>query len=903
MKAAPIFTSLLFLVLRCSEAVSQSSVSGFEYHETGPVNLAFEAITLNGNKNILYKSKDADNNFFFSKLYINRVQESSEALPHVRTKTITDLVSNDDGTYNILIVSADDHTIYNIRTKPDDTFEVLDTVTVKNVKRGWSDVNSPKYFQGNFLYFSDGKLLLRANKNSAFVCDAIDGGFEKYTTDNKNFAYFTRYRTLLLNGEIFHDNPFDYYADYFFKEGRLFVKTPYLHELKITDSGLESVKITDPIVGVTTHESQEREFYTTKNLGDSTIRYIYKPDGPGLVLKDSSNFFRNYEIKGDDFSIAVETGLTATYGYSGYYYNKIHVTPKEFTPFTFNWIATTGFITGELISRLDNKLLVKFTQINSENTYVLVDLSDGKKLKILKFDSFLSADIARVKSDSTLNTFNLQTLEESSRPLPVIKHTPARYPSWLGLEEYYNSLWVYGLADAQLKNLSEYKKYDLGYTIDLTSGNREPSGTIGFKVFFGHENITREVSYLEDKTIIFKDSETGEKATVVLPYSIDKTFNERFCVYFPNNHLAIIATVNGIYCYNFKTGKTELLVNAHRIRVDRFTHDILAFQNNGYQKNNFDYYFFSKNTTEAQKKTKVFDSNPYLADFNHSLVSVLAGNKDLLFGTDDQGNFTPVKPFWEGNISSFAKNGDEIIVITADDYNLKHTLYSSKYDPLEVPFEAGRVISQGSTVVTGQEILFPLFYNDYFRVARFSFSTRRFYLLNENVVSMNFGTLFNASCDFSILRNHTMYYSFYNASKNIQFRSEKLYGDFQPTLIPHGPYKGGYVFGSLKNGNPQVYKLDNATLDLNWLLIGEDETVLSQEKEPDVRVYPNPAPDKISVNSPVEINQVEILDLTGRVLIISRKENVIDISRIPGGHYMMRVKTRDKLLTKRFIKL
>ena len=65
-------------------------------------------------------------------------------------------------------------------------------------------------------------------------------------------------------------------------------------------------------------------------------------------------------------------------------------------------------------------------------------------------------------------------------------------------------------------------------------------------------------------------------------------------------------------------------------------------------------------------------------------------------------------------------------------------------------------------------------------------------------------------------------------------------------------------------------------------------------------IYPNPTKDFIIINENVDI--VNIFDLTGRLVLIS-KEDKIDISYLPSGTYILQAKTDTNIKTTKFVKL
>ena len=72
------------------------------------------------------------------------------------------------------------------------------------------------------------------------------------------------------------------------------------------------------------------------------------------------------------------------------------------------------------------------------------------------------------------------------------------------------------------------------------------------------------------------------------------------------------------------------------------------------------------------------------------------------------------------------------------------------------------------------------------------------------------------------------------------------------------------------------------------------------------RIYPNPANDKLYIDTEIEIEEVVVYDVYGRLQVTetpSHQENTtIDVSEFNAGVYFIMIKTNDGVLTKRFVK-
>jgi uncharacterized repeat protein (TIGR01451 family) len=70
-----------------------------------------------------------------------------------------------------------------------------------------------------------------------------------------------------------------------------------------------------------------------------------------------------------------------------------------------------------------------------------------------------------------------------------------------------------------------------------------------------------------------------------------------------------------------------------------------------------------------------------------------------------------------------------------------------------------------------------------------------------------------------------------------------------------------------------------------------------------ITIYPNPVKDALNIQSKNEIVKAEIYDVAGRILIsTSVKGNSINVSELSKGNYIIKLSTKDKTFTQKFIK-
>ncbi len=82
------------------------------------------------------------------------------------------------------------------------------------------------------------------------------------------------------------------------------------------------------------------------------------------------------------------------------------------------------------------------------------------------------------------------------------------------------------------------------------------------------------------------------------------------------------------------------------------------------------------------------------------------------------------------------------------------------------------------------------------------------------------------------------------------------------------------------------------------------ETTLSVGLTADqIKVYPNPGVDFIQIDSPLPFEHLYLIDLQGKVIYeTSKKVNSIDVSDLKGGTYLLRIETKEGILSKMFLK-
>jgi hypothetical protein len=75
---------------------------------------------------------------------------------------------------------------------------------------------------------------------------------------------------------------------------------------------------------------------------------------------------------------------------------------------------------------------------------------------------------------------------------------------------------------------------------------------------------------------------------------------------------------------------------------------------------------------------------------------------------------------------------------------------------------------------------------------------------------------------------------------------------------------------------------------------------LNDVEEENINFYPNPTQNIINFSTTIE--QIEVMDLTGKRLMIFNHEKQINIETLPSGIYYLRLINDKKVTTKKVIK-
>lgn len=78
--------------------------------------------------------------------------------------------------------------------------------------------------------------------------------------------------------------------------------------------------------------------------------------------------------------------------------------------------------------------------------------------------------------------------------------------------------------------------------------------------------------------------------------------------------------------------------------------------------------------------------------------------------------------------------------------------------------------------------------------------------------------------------------------------------------------------------------------------------VESPEVVKNINIYPNPATTEMTVNSPVEIQKIEIYDMTGSLKMVTTNLKLVNVSNLVNGAYIIKIITNEGVTSSKFIK-
>lgn len=130
---------------------------------------------------------------------------------------------------------------------------------------------------------------------------------------------------------------------------------------------------------------------------------------------------------------------------------------------------------------------------------------------------------------------------------------------------------------------------------------------------------------------------------------------------------------------------------------------------------------------------------------------------------------------------------------------------------------------------------------------------------------------------------------------NIEFRAKKgITLDINTLLIP-GSGKSHYLY--IENTNT-CFSFNPLSKQKN-----AGKKILPDDEMKDFKIYPNPAKDYISIFTKEDIQKIEILDTSGKLIKTFFSSKSINIQDIAKGNYMIKIYGKTKIVTKKIIKI
>ena len=101
-------------------------------------------------------------------------------------------------------------------------------------------------------------------------------------------------------------------------------------------------------------------------------------------------------------------------------------------------------------------------------------------------------------------------------------------------------------------------------------------------------------------------------------------------------------------------------------------------------------------------------------------------------------------------------------------------------------------------------------------------------------------------------------------------------------------------------GNPRIY---GATIDIGAYEFQGLVGVLNYNLENQIYFYPNPTSNQISIDTKLDISEIIIIDITGKIIMITKQHtNVVNVADLLNGIYFIKLITDERIITKKFVK-
>ena len=111
-------------------------------------------------------------------------------------------------------------------------------------------------------------------------------------------------------------------------------------------------------------------------------------------------------------------------------------------------------------------------------------------------------------------------------------------------------------------------------------------------------------------------------------------------------------------------------------------------------------------------------------------------------------------------------------------------------------------------------------------------------------------------------------------------------------------YNGQSIFIAFRNNTDDGFKLYIDDISVSK----DDPASINEISSVQVTVFPNPTSDLVYIHSENEITSIQLVDLSGQLLIDNQHNTVLKLSDLPIGIYLLTVNTDQGTITKRVVK-
>lgn len=124
------------------------------------------------------------------------------------------------------------------------------------------------------------------------------------------------------------------------------------------------------------------------------------------------------------------------------------------------------------------------------------------------------------------------------------------------------------------------------------------------------------------------------------------------------------------------------------------------------------------------------------------------------------------------------------------------------------------------------------------------------------------------------------------------------------TLKPNTYIEAHHFLAKIANCDPRATKSErlNKKLNQRGMILELDKSEREVLRSDDIKVFPNPVTDILTINSKSEIENVEIYDMSGKRFSVNLNNNRVIVNNLSAGVYNISIKTKSGIITKKIIK-